>query len=180
MTLRENEAMLADIGLLLLRIGVGGTLIAHGYPKLFGGPEKQAPDALVRIFGTNFPASVQRSGLEAFSANLERMGIPMPRQAAVASALAEFGGGVALMLGVKTRLIAPIVFFNMLVAIRKAHWKTGLVGQGGYELAFLFAVASAVLTLTGPGAYALDGGGMRRTAGEMNRQDANSAKNETG
>ncbi len=156
MTLRDKEAMLADIGLLLLRIGVGGTLIAHGYPKLFGGPEKQAPDALVRIFGTNFPASVQRSGLEAFSANLERMGIPMPRQAAVASALAEFGGGVALILGMKTRLIAPVVFFNMLVAIRKAHWKTGLVGQGGYELAFLFAVASAVLTLTGPGAYALD------------------------
>lgn len=28
-----------DLGLLLLRVGLGITFIIHGYPKLFGGPE---------------------------------------------------------------------------------------------------------------------------------------------
>ena len=29
-----------DLGLLVLRIGLGITFIIHGYPKLFGGPDK--------------------------------------------------------------------------------------------------------------------------------------------
>lgn len=148
--------VLMDWGLLLLRLGVGGSLMTHGYPKLFGGPGKTPPVALARIMGSNFPATVERGGLEAFSSGLERMDIPLPRQAALMAGLAEFGGGIALALGFKTRLVAPAVLFNMLVAIRKAHWKTGFHGQGGYEMAFLFAVAAATIALTGPGAYSLD------------------------
>ena len=147
---------LTDWGLLLLRLGIGGSLMTHGYPKLFGGPGKTPPIALAKIVGSNFPATVERGGLEAFSGGLERMGIPLPRQAALIAGLAEFGGGIALAAGFKTRLVAPAVLFNMLVAIRKAHWKTGFHGQGGYEMAFLFAVAAATITLTGPGAYSLD------------------------
>ena len=152
---------LTDWGLLLLRLGVGGGLMTHGYPKLFGGPGKTPPAALAKAMGSNFPATVERGGLQAFSGGLERMGIPLPRQAALATGLAEFGGGLALALGLKTRLVAPAVLFNMLVAIRKAHWKTGFHGQGGYEMAFLYAVAAIALELTGPGAYSLDARGHR-------------------
>jgi putative oxidoreductase len=150
---------LTDWGLLLLRLGVGSSLMTHGYPKLFGGPGKTPPAALTRIVGSNFPATIERSGIEAFSGGLERMGVPLPRQAALASSLAEFGGGLALAIGFKTRLVALAVLFNMLVAIRKAHWKTGFHGQGGYEMAFLFAVAAATVALTGPGSYSLDARG---------------------
>jgi putative oxidoreductase len=152
--------MLTDLGLLVLRLGAGGALMTHGYPKLFGGPGKQPHPALVKIVGTNFPAAVERSGIQAFSGNLERMGVPMPRQAAMAAAFAEFGCGLAIALGFKTRLAAIPVLFTMFVAIRKAHWKTGFTGQGGYEMAFLFALIATMLFFTGPGAYSLDG---RRT-----------------
>ncbi|MHB8648020.1 MAG: DoxX family protein [Thermomicrobiales bacterium] len=152
-----HETILADAGLLLLRLGVGLSLMTHGYPKLFGGPGKQPPAALTKVVGGNFPATFERGGIEAFSSGLERMGIPLPQQAAFAAGAAEFGGGLALALGLKTRLVAPVVFINMLVAIRKAHWKAGFHGQGGYEMAFLFAIGAATLALTGPGAYSLDG-----------------------
>lgn len=155
----KRETMLTDMGLLLLRLGVGASLMTHGYPKLFGGPGKAPPSALAKVMGSNFPATVERGGIAAFSGGLEKMGIPLPQQAALAAGLTEFGGGLALALGFKTRLVAPAVLFNMLVAIRKAHWKTGFHGQGGYEMAFLFAVAAATLALTGPGAYSLDGNG---------------------
>jgi putative oxidoreductase len=148
---------LTDWGLLLLRLGAGGALITHGYPKLFGGPGKTPHPALVKVVGTNFPGAVERGGVDAFSSNLERMGFPKPRQAALSAGLAEFGGGLALALGFKTRVIAPAVLFTMLVAIRKVHWKTGFTGQGGYEMASLFALIATTLTLTGPGNYSLDG-----------------------
>ncbi|MGI8856953.1 MAG: DoxX family protein [Thermomicrobiales bacterium] len=147
---RANGTGLTDVGLLLLRLGVGAGLMTHGYPKLFGGPGKAPPAALTKLVGSNFPASVERGGIEEFSGGLERMGIPLPQQAALA-------------LGFKTRLVAPVIFFNMLVAIRKAHWKAGFHGQGGYEMAFLFALAAATLAFTGPGAYSLDGHGRGHT-----------------
>jgi putative oxidoreductase len=158
---------LTDVGLLLLRLGVGAGLMTHGYPKLFGGPGKTPHPALTKLVGGNFPASVERGGIAAFRGGLERMGVPLPQQAALAAAMTEFGGGLALALGLKTRLVAPVVLFNMLVAIRKAHWKAGFHGQGGYEMAFLFSLAAATLALTGPGAYSLDG-----CASASSRKDA--------
>lgn len=145
-----------DMGLLLLRVGAGLAIATHGYPKLFGGEGKQPPGVLARLMGQNFPAAVARGGPARFSEGLERMAIPFPRTAAYLSALTEFGGGIALALGFATRLVTPAILVNMGVAIRKAHWKTGFYGQGGYELASLFAVIAGTLYLTGPGQYALD------------------------
>ncbi|HEX7101785.1 MAG TPA: DoxX family protein [Nitrolancea sp.] len=146
-----------NAGLLLLRAGIGVALVSHGYPKLFGGEGKQAHPALTKLYGKNFQASVERSGPAAFAKGLERMEIPMPELAAYASGAAEFGGGLALALGLLTRLTAPVVLVNMLVAIRKAHWANGFSGQGGFEMPSLFAIIAATLALTGPGKYSLDG-----------------------
>jgi uncharacterized membrane protein YphA (DoxX/SURF4 family) len=50
-----------DIGLLLLRVVAGLTLVAHGYPKLFGGPGKRPHPVLAKAMGPNYPAAVEGS-----------------------------------------------------------------------------------------------------------------------
>lgn len=145
-----------SLGLLLLRVGAGLALAAHGYPKLFGGEGRQAPKWLSRLLGQNFPAAVERSGPQNFSQTLEQMEVPSPKTSAYASGLTEFGGGLALALGIATRLVTPAIIINMLVAIRKVHWQTGYYGQGGFEFPSLFVVIAGALSLTGPGRYSVD------------------------
>lgn len=145
-----------DVGLLVLRLVAGVTLAAHGYPKLFGGPGKQPHPLLARTMGPNYPAAMERSG-PGFVAGLEKMGVPYPEVAATASGLTEFGGGLALAAGILTRPTALAVAFNMGVAARKAHWKNGFYGQGGYEFPLLLGAVALSLALTGPGAISIDG-----------------------
>ncbi|MGA9775388.1 MAG: DoxX family protein, partial [Candidatus Dormiibacterota bacterium] len=45
---------------------------------------------------------------------------------------------------------------NMAVAVRRAHWKAGFYGQGGYEFPMLLGIAALALALTGPGRLSVD------------------------
>lgn len=146
----------SDLGLLVLRLSTGAVLASHGLPKLFGGPEREAPQRLVRLLGPNYATSWEASGPEAFGTALGSMGVPMPKQAALASGLAEFGGGMALMLGVATPAASLVAASNMAVAARKAHWKNGFYGQGGYEFPLLLGAAALAIGFTGPGAISID------------------------
>ncbi|TMC26506.1 MAG: DoxX family protein [Chloroflexi bacterium] len=143
-----------DVGLLLLRITAGAILVAHGYPKLFGGPGKRPHPLLARGMGPNYPGAVERGG-PGFVAALEKRGIPYPELAATASGLAEFGGGLALAAGVLTRPVALATAFNMGVAV-STHWEKGLYGQGGFEFPLLLGATTLALGLTGPGAISID------------------------
>jgi putative oxidoreductase len=143
-----------DLGLFLLRITAGVILVAHGYPKRFGGPGKRPHPLLARTMGTNYPGAVERSG-PGFVAALEKRGIPYPELAATASGLAEFGGGLALAAGVLTRPVALATAFNMGVAV-STHWEKGLYGQGRFEFPLLLGASTLALGLTGPGAISLD------------------------
>jgi putative oxidoreductase len=152
-----DQKKVTSVALLLLRLVAGGTLMAHGYPKLFGGPGRKPPEQMTKVLGSNFPAAVEKSGPEAFARSLERMDIPQPQLAAYLSGLAEFGGGLLLALGAFPRLTSAVVTVNMAVAIRKAHWKVGFYGQGGFEFALLLGTAAATTGLAGPGALSVHG-----------------------
>jgi putative oxidoreductase len=145
-----------DLGLLLLRLGAGATLMAHGYPKLFGGPEKTPSERAAKVLGPNFGPAVQQGGPESFAQALAQMGVPEPRVAAVVAGLAEFGGGIGLVLGAFTRPAGLVAAANMAVAARKAHWPQGFYGQGGYEFPVLLGLVAAALAITGPGAISVD------------------------
>ncbi len=154
-----------DSGVLLLRVVSGLTLAAHGYPKLFGGAGRQAPKPLLRALGGNYAGAIERGGIEGFAQNLEKMNVPSPKAAAFASALTEVGGGLALALGLATPAVAAAVTFNMLVAVRKVHWKSGFYGAGGFEFPLLLGLSAAAIGLMGPGAFSVDAALRRRLRG---------------
>src|ERR1039458_3032376 len=71
-----------DLGLLTLRFGIGGTLVAHGTQKLFG------------WFGG--------AGLDKTAAGFERIGFRPGKVNAITAGLGEAGGGALLAAGVGT------------------------------------------------------------------------------
>jgi putative oxidoreductase len=124
-------------GLLLLRVVLGLTMAAHGAQKLFGwwgGP------GLRGVYG--------------WLASVRMRGGWVPVLMIVA---AEFGGGLALALGLLTPLAALAIVSAMMVAIATAHWPKGFWnGNGGFEYNLLIIAAAAALAATGPGRFSLD------------------------
>ena len=122
-----------DLGLLILRLGVGVMFIAHGAPKLIGGPERWA-------------------GVGGAMGNL---GIAWaPAFWGLMAALSEAGGGVCLILGVAFRPACLLMGFTMMVAtIHHLKAGDGLLGAShAIELGTVFLD----LVFIGPGQHSID------------------------
>lgn len=123
-------------GLLLLRIGVGGTLFAHGSQKLLGWFGGGGPKGTAGFFGG--------------------MGF---RATLVMATLAGLGesSGLAFAFGFLTPFAALAMTTVMLVAIITVHWKNGFFnGNGGFELPLLIATVAVSVAATGPGRFSID------------------------
>lgn len=125
-----------DLGLLLLRLGTGGVLAAHGTQKLFG------------WFGGH--------GLEGTGAFMESVGYEPGKASATASGLAETGGGVLLALGLATPGAGAAAAGAMAGAAAVHAPKGFFNAEGGYEYAATLGLAAAGLAVTGPGRLSLD------------------------
>ena len=73
-------------------------------------------------------------------------------------AFAELVGGVLLILGLLTRLVALVLTIDLIVAIVLVKVKVGLIAQmaAGAELDLAYIAAFLALLLMGPGAASLD------------------------
>lgn len=126
-----------ETGLLIIRVVVGLSLMAHGAQKLFG------------AFGGY--------GIAGTGGFFESIGLRPGKLLATMAGLAEAGGGLLLALGLFTPFAAAAIASTMLVAIAKVHLEKGFFGQnGGYEYPLVLGAVSVGLAFTGPGGYSLD------------------------
>jgi putative oxidoreductase len=117
----------ASLGLLALRLLAGVALMFHGWGKIQSPFSWMGPDS----------------------------GTPGILQAL--AALSEFGGGLALVLG----LLTPLAMLGVLCTMGYAaftHIRRGdpFVGRPSWETAALFFVIALCVLLAGPGRYSLD------------------------
>lgn len=129
-----------DVALLVLRLVLAAVFITHGYGKLFG---------------------MGFSGVTSF---FTQIGAPLPGLSAPFIAILEFAGGIVLLFGAFTRVIAFLLACDMLGAMLLVHAKNGFSAPKGIEAVlgnFAMAVAIALL---GAGAYSIDALLSRRKA----------------
>jgi putative oxidoreductase len=125
-----------SFALLVVRVGFGLFLAAHGYNKIFGGGKLKGTAGW---FGS--------------------MGMKWPKWQARMAATTEIGSGVLFALGLATPFAAAGMIGLMIVAIVTAHRKNGFFvfrpGQGWEYCASIAIMAFGVGTI-GAGKYSID------------------------
>lgn len=120
------------LGLLIVRLIFGAGIMLHGWGKIQRPFSWMGPDS------------------------------PVPGVLQFLAAFSEFGGGLALILGLLTPLAMFGLACTMLYAIFIVHMPRGDSfvaqgpGKGSYELAAAYLAVTLLMMLTGPGAYSLD------------------------
>jgi putative oxidoreductase len=129
--------MLANLGLLALRLTLGSVFLGHGAQKAFGafgGPGFAGATGFIGSLGLR-PAS--------FWTAVDVAG--------------ELLAGLLLVLGLLTPVAGLLVLATMGVAIAKVHGPKGFfVQNGGYEYNLVLIIAAVALALIGPGTFSLD------------------------
>lgn len=121
------------LGLLVLRVAIGFTFIAHGWQK------------------------VAVNGLAGTTEGFGGMGVPAPELLAPFVAFTEIIAGALLIVGLLTRVAALALAVTALVALFLVHASSGFyAADGGIELVFLLAAGALALVATGAGRLSLD------------------------
>lgn len=140
MTAARKNALRRDAGLAALRVIVGTVFAAHGAQKLF-------------VYG-----------LDGVAGGFASMGVPLASVVGPAVGLMELLGGMALILGLFTRVAGLGLAGVMLGAILFVHLPAGFFLPEGMEFVLTLLAAATALSLLGPGGFSLDAALGRRRA----------------
>ena len=127
----DTVGKIGSVGLLLLRLVMGVAFMHHGWGKIQNPMGWMGPEA-------SMPAILQ-----------------------ALAAISEFGGGMALIAGLLTRLGSLGITSVMVVALATVHLKMGhpfVAAKGGpsYELPTVYLACAIMFLLLGPGKFSLD------------------------
>ena len=130
----NNNQINKDLGLLIIRIGIGLIFAAlHGFPKITGGADKWLwLGSQMKNFGITF----------------------WPIAWGLAASCAEFFGGICLIFGLGTRIAALLISCVMIVALTY-HLKNG-ESISVYEYTMFLLIVAISLIISGGGNYSLD------------------------
>lgn len=120
----------ADVAATIARVLLGALFLVHGIPKM-----KDLRGTMAWVRSTGFP------GGAGFAA---------------AFALLEFVGGIGLILGVLTQVVAVLFVLEMVATSIFAKTKLQKKFVTGYELDVLYLVLALVVVFLGPGPWAID------------------------
>ena len=128
----ETRPAAANGGLTLLRVVVGLTFLAHGLLKAL-------------VFG--------HAGMTAFFTHL---GVPFPGTTGALITVLECIGGLALALGLFTRVVSLLFACDMVGAILLARIKGGFFLPNGAEFEILLLACALAFALAGAGPWSAD------------------------
>jgi putative oxidoreductase len=133
--------VLTDLALLVARVALGVILVAHGWQKL----DEWTVSGTASSFGD--------------------MGIPAPTLSATFVTAVEMIGGVALIIGLLTPVVAVLNLVNMLGALVMVHAENGIfVAENGFELVLAIFAGLVTVAILGAGRFSTDGLLGRRVA----------------
>ncbi|WP_017585528.1 DoxX family protein [Nocardiopsis ganjiahuensis] len=143
--MKPNRLLTLDVTVLVARLGMGWTMIAHGAQKFF------------------------EWGIEGTAAYMGAGGVPLPLISASFAATVELGGGALLVLGALTRVAALGMVVVMAGAFTFAQDSTTIfVQDDGYGYVLAVAVCCLLIAALGSGRFGVDrwlaehSGGLRK------------------
>ena len=138
-TTRPSERS-KDLALAALRIALAWIFIYYGAGKLFG--------------AFNGPGLHNESLFMSNTAHLHPGGL-----FAVMGGVIEFGGGIAMALGLGSRLAGLALFGDQVMAMITVTWMNGINSESltpGYEFNLALAVMALAIVFLGPGRISID------------------------
>ncbi|WP_168702989.1 DoxX family protein [Gordonia paraffinivorans] len=128
-----TNPIVRSVGILLARIAIGVVFLAHGLQKF------------------------QQNGWAGPKAGFEYMDVPLPAVSAFLVTWLEILGGIALIVGLLTPIVAALFVIDMLGAIFFTHIDNGLwASDGGYEFVLTLGAGSLLLAVVGAGLISVD------------------------
>jgi putative oxidoreductase len=133
----DIDKTLRDVALLVSRVTLGGTMLAHGAQKMFGiqgGP-----------------------GIEGTAKMMHSLGFRPGERYAPLLAATEVTSGALMSLGAFGPVAPAMLLAVMLVAVETVHRPKGYFNaNGGYEMNTMFVLTALLLANEGYGSYSID------------------------
>ncbi|ANY23643.1 DoxX family protein [Gordonia terrae] len=128
-----TNPIVRSAGILIGRVALGVIFLAHGLQKF------------------------QQNGWTGPQTGFDMMGVPAASFSAFVVTWLEILGGIALIVGVLTPIIAALFVIDMVGALFIAHVDSGIwVSDGGYEFVLALAAGSLLLAVVGAGRFSVD------------------------